>query len=484
MNALTDPAPSIRRRLLLTLFVPAATVLLAGTISDYVTALRPYTEALDQTLLDSALVIAAHVERDSTGHLRLALPSDVLTGLRVGSQDALYFKVRDAAGKLIAGDADLPDSDRGPYGSSGSDMRYGDKDVRLIEHRAYAGDEPITVAIAETTRQRDALRERIVLSAVTTDVVVLGLILALIWFSVRMSLEPLAQIEHELSARAPRDLTPLSGTSVPVEVRGLVAALNGLFSTVRDNAANQRKFLESAAHQLRTPLAGIQAQLEVMLTNEPDNTAGHERLRRVLEGVRRLSHTTHELLTLARADEGANHGLRLERVELASIAETALAENLGVAEHARIDLGAQLEPAHADGVDWLLAEAAKALVDNAIAHTPAGGAVTVRCGVTGGAPYLEVTDTGIGIPREERSRVAERFFRASNARGAGSGLGLAIVSDVTLLHRGTLSIDAGPHGVGTTVRIQLPRVATDAPFAEPRVERPSGGVAPATTAIG
>jgi len=483
MNALTDPTPSIRRRLLLTLFVPAAAVLLAGTISDYVSALRPYTEALDQTLLDSALVIAAHVERDSAGQLRLTLPSDVLTGLRVGSQDALYFKVRDAHGKLIAGDADLPDSDRGAFGSSGSDTRYGDEDVRLIEHRAYAGDEPITVAIAETTRQRNALRERIVLSAVTTDVVVLGLILALIWFSVRMSLEPLAQIEHEVSARAPRDLTPLSGTGIPVEVRGLVAALNGLFSTVRDNAANQRKFLESAAHQLRTPLAGIQAQLEVMLANEPD-AAGQQRLRRVLDGVRRLSHTTHELLTLARADEGANHGLRLERVELASIAETAVAESLGVAEHAHVDLGAQLEPACADGVDWLLAEAAKALVDNAIAHTPAGGTVTVRCGVTGAAPYLEVTDTGIGIPREERTRVVERFFRASNARGTGSGLGLAIVSDVTLLHRGALTIDSGPHGVGTTVRIILPRVATDAPIAEPRVEPPPGSAAAAPTAIG
>jgi two-component system sensor histidine kinase TctE len=124
-----------------------------------------------------------------------------------------------------------------------------------------------------------------------------------------------------------------------------------------------------------------------------------------------------------------------------------------------VDLGAQLEPASVQGIDWLLGEATKALVVNAIAYTPAGGSVTVRCGERDGAPYVEVSDTGVGIPPGERGRVVERFVRASNSRGTGSGLGLAIVQDVATLHRATLSLSGGPNGIGTTARIAFPRRA-------------------------
>ena len=448
--------PSIRRRLFVTLFLPAAAVLTAGAVSDYFLVLPPYIDAFDQALLDSALVVAAHVQRDMTSHLSLALPPDALAVLRAGSQDSLFFRVSAADGTFIAGDADLPDPPRSFRSPGGRNAQFRGQSIRLIGHSAYVGNERITVAIAETTHQRDALRERILLTAVTTDVAVLGLILALIWFSVHMSLGPLWEIEHQLSERSSDDLTPISIGRVPAEVRSLVAALNRLFSRVYENAASQRRFLENAAHQLRTPLAGIQAQLELMSTNESD-PAREERLRRILDGARRLSHTTQELLTLARADESVNPGLRLEQVDLASITETAVADNLGAAEASGVDLGAQIEEASVHGIDWLLGEAAKALVTNAITHTLAGGSVTVRCGMHAGTPYLEVSDTGVGIPPDERAKVVERFVRASNARGNGSGLGLAIVNDVTTLHRGGLSIDAGPNGIGTTVRITFPR---------------------------
>jgi len=143
------------------------------------------------------------------------------------------------------------------------------------------------------------------------------------------------------------------------------------------------------------------------------------------------------------------------------------------------------------GIDWLLAEAATSLVANAIAHTPAGGSVTVGCGIRDGSPWLEVSDTGVGIPPAERSRVVERFFRASNARGTGSGLGLAIVRDVTTLHHGDLSIDAGPGGTGTTVRMTFPQSNADSASASPGKPGPidrdtensasTPGTAPATT---
>ena len=177
---------------------------------------------------------------------------------------------------------------------------------------------------------------------------------------------------------------------------------------------------------------------------------------------------------LARADEAANPNWQLEEVELPSIVESAIASDLAAAESAGIDLGAQIQTASVQGVSWLLAEAVRCLVDNAIAHTPRGGSVTVGCGVDAGSPYLEVVDTGIGIPAAERERVVERFFRATNARGVGSGLGLAIVNDVATLHGAQLGIGAGPGGVGTAVRMTFARAApardADAPTTRPGEE--------------
>jgi two-component system sensor histidine kinase TctE len=287
-------------------------------------------------------------------------------------------------------------------------------------------------------------------------VVVLGLILALIWNSVRMSLEPLRTVERQVSRRSARDLTPIAIGPVPAEIRSLVVALNRLFRLVRDTATSQRQFLDNAAHQLRTPLAGIQAQLELLCAeeHEPERLA---RLTRILDGARRLTRTTQELLTLARADESASPTWELEEVDLTSIVETAVADCLGSAEAGGIDLGGQTSAATVNGVDWLLAEAVKSLVGNAIVHTPSGGSVTVGCGVRDGVPYLEVVDTGEGIPPAERARVVDRFFRGSNARGDGSGLGLAIVKEVTTLHDGMLAIEDAPGGVGTCVRINFPR---------------------------
>jgi two-component system sensor histidine kinase TctE len=284
---------------------------------------------------------------------------------------------------------------------------------------------------------------------------VLGIILALIWFGVNRSLDPLREVAGQISRRSAHDLTPVEVGTVPAEIRGVVAALNRLFVLVRDSAVSQRRFLDNAAHQLRTPLTGIQAQLELMCTSEED-PARRRRLERILERARHLSQTTQQLLTLARADESASPVWDWEDVDLASTVESAVTDGLAAAEDGGIDLGAEVAAAPVRGIGWLIAEAVKALTNNAIRHTPAGGSVTLRCGVREETAYVEVADSGVGIPIAERDRVFERFFRASNARGPGSGLGLAIVKEVTELHSGTLSIDAGPGGIGTVVRIALP----------------------------
>jgi two-component system sensor histidine kinase TctE len=475
MTAQTDNRASIRRRLIVTLFLPAAVVLTAGTVSDYLTALPPLTDAFDQALLESALAIAAHVQPDSDGRLALHLPPDALAVLRAHSKDSIYFRVGTRDGALVAGDVDLPMPPASAANPRRGYAQYRGEPVRLVAYKTYASNQELTVTMGETLNKRTALSERILGSALATDGLVLGIILLLIWISVRLSLQPLRAMEEEISKRSAQDLTPVAAGDTPAEVRGLVAALNRLFGTVRDNAARQRQFLDNAAHQLRTPLAGIQAQVELLSRDEPD-AARRERLHRVLDAARRVGRTAQQLLLLARADQSASSGWLREDVDLVAIVESTVGDQLAAAEAAGIDFGADLAEAPGHGVDWLLSEAARTLTENAIAHTPAGGRVTVRCGEREGRAFLEVEDTGVGIPAAERERVLERFYRASNTRGAGSGLGLAIVKEVAELHGADLSIEPGADGVGTRVTITLPRqrcvsLTTHAAATHPTVAR-------------
>jgi two-component system sensor histidine kinase TctE len=450
MKGLADTM-TIRRRLLLTLFLPAVLVLAGGTVADYFATVRPMDQAYDDALIDTAVAIAAHTKKSASGDAELALSQDLRTILRPDARNQTFFRVGLADGTFVAGDEDLP-TPSSASNPSLAEATYRGERIRVVAFKTFADGERITVTTAETMAQRDDARHRALLTSVVTDAVVVGIIAALIWLSVRWSLDPLRDVEDEIKRRSARDLTPLDLARAPEEIRGLIATLNRLFTTVGEHAGKQRQFLDNAAHQLRTPLAGIQAQLELMTADEP-TPERQARLRRVLDAARRLSHTAQQLLMLARADESANLATELVDVDLASIVESTIADHVTQAEAAGIDLGASIANASTRGIDWLIAEALRNLVANALAHTPEGGSVTVSCGVWEGAPFFEVTDTGCGIPDGDRDRVFGRFFRGSNARGPGSGLGLAIVKEVAAAHGASLSIDRGPGGVGTTVQM-------------------------------
>ncbi|MEJ0034787.1 MAG: sensor histidine kinase N-terminal domain-containing protein [Gammaproteobacteria bacterium] len=455
MSTKSERVPSVRRRLFALLLLPAIGVLIAGTLSDYFTAAAPFREAYDQALIDTAIAVSTHVEVDQDGKPKIVLPPDAVSILRADSYDSIYFRVSGPDGRFIYGDEDLPELAPRVNNPARGDATYRGEKIRLVSYRTLGPAGAITVSVGETLHKRDRARRNILTTSLAVDVAQLGLVLAMIWFGVRVALAPLQNVEAQIAHRSARDLAPLGTASVPIEIRSLVSALNRLFLTVTQTSAAQRRFLESAAHQLRTPLTGLQAQLE-LLADEEAGSPTQPRLLMALEGARRLGHTTHQLLTLARSDQAANLNWELVPIDLPSIVETVITDRLTAADAAGIDLGAEIEPASVRGVAWLLTEALGNLTNNAIAYTPKGGSVTVRCGVREGAPFLRVTDTGIGIPPEERTRVLERFFRASNTRGGGSGLGLAIVNEVAQLHGAAVAIDAGPDGKGTAITIQFP----------------------------
>ncbi|HEY2401636.1 MAG TPA: sensor histidine kinase [Steroidobacteraceae bacterium] len=449
-------SPSIRKRLLVWLLLPAVLILTAGTLSDYFTALPPYRDAYDQALFDAALVVSAHVRTDAQGHRTLSLPPDAIAILRYDSYDSIFFKVTTDSGDYIAGDRDLPQLAEESNNPARGYAQYHGESVRLVTYRTKGANGVLDVSVAETLHKRDHTRRRILGTSLAVDICQLGLVLALIWIGVRLALGPLRTVEAQIASRSARDLTPLPRESVPTEIEGLVTALNRLFVTVRATSDAQRRFLESAAHQLRTPLTGLQVQLE-LLTEDPAAAPVRERLAPLLDATQRLAHTTQQLLALARSNEAANLRWEFTQLELSEIVETTVADRISAALGAGIDMGADTEPGTIQGVRWLLLEALSNLVNNAIAHTPAGGTITVRCGVSAGAEFLEVSDSGVGIPVDEREQVLGRFYRGSNARGAGSGLGLAIVAEVAQLHGASVSIDAGLEGKGTTVRISFQR---------------------------
>jgi len=447
------PAPSVSRRLLGLLLLPLALLLSIGVFIDYRTGSAPIRAAYDRALHEMALAVAAHLhDADTDGRIDADLPPQAVAVLRADSVDAIYFVVRAADGHVISGDADLqPTTDA--HGEFSDGMFRGEA-VRMVSHPTRVGDTAITITIAETTHKRATAIRSILTSIVLTDIVQLGGTLLLVWTGVRYGVRPLRALGEQIAQRSARDLAPLDRAQVPTEVRPLVNTLNALFETVRDSARGQQQFLADAAHQLRTPLSGVIAQLDLLARESGDDALG-ARLRALHEGTRRLAHTANQLLALARSERSATTHDDFHVVDLEALATDAVAQYLDRSLLAYIDLGAETAPARTVGSAWLLRELLGNLVDNALTYTPAGGRVTVRSGMRGATSFIEVEDDGPGIPPEERSRVRERFRRLPGSPGNGCGLGLAIVDEIAHAHDATFSIESGAEGSGTRARIEF-----------------------------
>jgi two-component system, OmpR family, sensor histidine kinase TctE len=278
---------------------------------------------------------------------------------------------------------------------------------------------------------------------------------------VRRALRPLLELKDAVEGRSPRDLTPLDAHGTPEEVRPLVLSLNNLFELVNAQAESQRRFVADAAHQLRTPLAGLQAQVEAWALADGDRiNLRADQIHKLRDATRRTSQLANQLLALSRADARSARSEPAQPVDLKALCEEVLEGFLDAAARKQIDLGLDARPAMAQGYVWLLRELLSNLVDNAVRYTPSGGHVTLRCGqfVQAGAGetvYLEVEDDGPGVPKAERGRVLERFYRLPGTAGEGNGLGLAIADEIAKVHHSALHIESGAHGRGLRCRLLL-----------------------------
>jgi two-component system sensor histidine kinase TctE len=238
-------------------------------------------------------------------------------------------------------------------------------------------------------------------------------------------------------------------------LRPLILALNHLLELRHDAALSQRRFVADAAHQMRTPVTGLLAQLELLL-QAPAAVAVKGELTTINRSVQQLAHTANQLLALARAEPVSAVGESFKPVPLRPLVEQLVERNIDRAVSAGLDLGAEAQAAQVTGDAWLLEDLLGNLIDNALKYTPRGGHITVRSGVEQGQPFLEVEDDGPGIAESERVRVRERFYRLPGSPGTGCGLGLAIVDEISRAHHASFSIGLPSQGGGARMRIRFP----------------------------
>ena len=433
-----------------------ATLLVAGAVGAYFLSLEPASDAYDQALVDVGIALGERI-RSAGEKVSFDLPGAAEQVLRTDKYDTIYYHVRNSDGTALAGDPGLPPvpaSQEPEDGVIAYDGVYRDQKIRVVALLVPCGGRTCTVQVAETTNKRNKLARNIVLSSLVPQLLIAFATLAIVWFGVKRGLAPLEILSAEIRSRSARDLRPIDPANAPEEARPLVGALNQVFGQVAESSGNQQRFLANAAHQLRTPLAGLQAHTELALAQDVPE-AHRAQLEQVHRATIRTARLANQLLALARAEPG---GTRVDAkdVNLRAVVEDAADEWVHRALGKEIDLGFELADVNVSGDALLLREALANLVHNAIEYTSQGGRVTVTTGLRNARAFLDVEDDGPGIPPAEREQVLERFYRVAGTGGTGSGLGLSIVREIALAHGAEISIQAGAHGRGCKVGLTFP----------------------------
>jgi two-component system, OmpR family, sensor histidine kinase TctE len=468
---------SLHRQLLIWLLAPQLVLWIGGAFVTFDLAVRYANEAIDASLLQSTRSLARQVKPMGTG-LFIDFPRAAQAILEADPEDRVLYTVSTPPGRFILGNRNLPPPvglppqpalDK-PYFYDG-ELTAADEEsparVRVAALFLRYGDahapQTMLVQVARNSANREELARRILSDTVLPLSVLIALMTMIVWAGIRAGLAPLARLRALVEGKAPNDLTAIELQAAPREVRALAQAINELLQAVQHNVVAQRRFLSDAAHQLRTPLAGLKSQTELALQQAPDPEL-QARLQRVHQSAERSAHLVNQLLTLARAEPEAASVQARGRVDVARMARELTAECVPRARHRGIDLGYEPQPPGAGGAEPelpvmaigpLLREALFNVLDNALRYAGAGAEVTVRVLAQGAEAVVEVSDTGPGLSPELLPRAFERFVRGTED-GTGCGLGLAIVKEIVERHGGQVQLQATqPHGL--TVRLVLPR---------------------------
>ena len=460
---------SLRGRLLRRLALLLSLILLLSSFSAYWSARRAADTAYDRTLLASARAVADGLYAEN-GRLRANIPYVALDTFAYDSAGRIYYQVLDLQGNQVSGYEDLPPAPPGtprtddyPALAHFYDAEYRNQGVRVVSLLQPVSEPQLNgiaeIRVAETQGARERMARELLIGTLWRMGLLSFSALLLVWLAVNLALRPLEALRREVAERASEDLQPLPDSGLPREVLPLVEALNQFNERLRGLFERQSQFIADAAHELRTPLAALKARITLGLrAEEPEQW--RSTLEQVAQQGDRLTSLANQLLSLARIESGARAITEggAQRIDLSQLArELALA--MAPLAHARgVALALEADqPVWIDGEPTLLNELLNNLLDNALAHTPAGGNLIIRALTPS---VLEVEDDGPGIPEAEHEKVFERFYRRSSL-GNGAGLGLAIVGEICRAHQARISL----HQVqlhGLRVRVEFPLSVAEA----------------------
>jgi two-component system sensor histidine kinase TctE len=424
----------------------AITYLVAKSIAN-----QPFDHALE----DNVTVLAQQV-KEVDGRVLARLPGSARDILRADDVDSVYFQITGPRGEVVDGDRDLPSPSEEAERSGrvhfrneslhGTPVRVAYAWVNL-QPLLNTGAEPrlALVQVAETLEKRAQLANEIIKGVILPQFIILPVILALVWFALSRGLSPLAQLQERIRARPPDDLSPIDSRQVPEEISPLVGSLNDMLARLAHTIDAQKRFIADAAHQMKTPLAGMRMQSELAL-RQVDPGEIHRSLEQLAKSSESATRLVNQLLALARAENQPHAGLALEPLDLSLLARSVVQDWVQASFSHEIDLGYEDPdgPVEILGDGMMLRELLSNLIDNALRYTPPGGSVTVRVRSDAGQALLEVEDTGPGIAPGERPRVFERFYRILGSSAPGSGLGLAIVREIARQHGADIEIFNNP----------------------------------------
>ncbi len=453
-NSIRSLRSYLMQRLLISLYL----LWIVSTVVGYFATINYANQPYDIVLLQRANEVAAELKLGS-GHEQLDVIPVLPNGSDVGMPDRVLYTVTDSEGRKLAGNGNTlrPLSYRrdreGPLFSNGE--REGQK-TRMVSLTFPSKNGIIQLHVSETTQQRQALIRGILANIVIPQLLLTLIALAVVWYGLKQGLRPLDRLRFDVLNRKRDDLSQLDGSKAPAEVRPLIDAVNDLLERLKQVMAAQQRFVADAAHQLRTPFAGLKTQSELALRTDDAERKQHA-LKHIHTSTQHGIRLVNQLLALARNEPGGQSTDSFATLNLNQLAQECTVNWVQMALEKNIDLGFEGAPekveVHGDANS--LMEMLNNLIDNAIRYTPEGGHITVSVKDAAQGAELSVEDNGPGIEPQHRERVFERFYRILGSGQSGSGLGLSIVAEVAKRHGAELKLDTGSNGTGTRISLRF-----------------------------
>lgn len=447
-------ADSLRRQLLKRVLWPITIILLLGSVFAYFFALHSAVNAYDLGLLNDALDISKQIETHE-GRMALNLPAAARQMLLTNNVDRVSYAAWDESGQIFSGDpklqmADMLTPDENHWFT---DIELNGEEQRAMLLRGKAEGKVFYVAVAQTVHGRDHLISGIFASILIPETLLALVSIAVILLGVRRGLSPVELLRDEITSRSSNELSPIEESTAPAELAPIIHGINELLQNLASSFASHRRFIADAAHQLRTPLAGLSSQIEVALETPPADIK--ILLRQLLATTQRTTHLANQLLSLARLEHTEQFMYEVATLELRAVLLETAADFVTLGARKGVELDFDLQPCRVAGSPLMLRELFSNLLDNAVRYTPAGGRVGVSLRVMAQHIWLSVEDNGPGVAEEELAKLGTPFHRLPSDQTEGCGLGLAIVREIARLHGAEIFFARGPDGHGLQVRIRF-----------------------------